>query len=392
MRKTPQFSTIQSGERQRPVMMQLALASGALAQPHLLKGKSFSDEFWNKDDGQSAIASMEKIVLGVQRYQLHPYKRMGKRGSVVWEDGQASVTWFASAKKTKKRRTIFMIPSMINGAEILDILPEKRSLISWLTKQGFDVFLFEWGEMREDAELTNLDDAIGRKLARAVEWVRAEVDGNLVGLGYCMGGVFLAAVEILHPDIFDKLVFVATPWDFNAGAKGNFAEALTSWAKDGLRQVVAQDYMPNEWLQMIFAGVNPTQMARKLSALADMRQGSFDETLFVAVEDWVNGGCDIPSGIIRQAVKDWYIDNKTVTGTWCIHRQKIDARQIHKPSLVIIPSKDKIVPPASARALARQIKGADKLVADCGHISMMVGAKAEKEVWKPLRDWVIKAR
>ena len=43
-------------------MMQLALASGAIAQPSLLKGKNFTDDFWQREDGKAARASMEKIV------------------------------------------------------------------------------------------------------------------------------------------------------------------------------------------------------------------------------------------------------------------------------------------------------------------------------------------
>ena len=372
-------------------MMQLALASGALAQPNLLKGNNFGDEFWQRQDGKNARASMEKVVEGLRRYQLHPYMRKPQRESIIWSDGEARIIWFASTVKQKKktRPAIFMIPSMINGPEILDILPDGRSLVRWLVKHGFDVFLFEWGHMQDDPELSTIESAVGVKLSRAVAWLKSEIDTPLFGMGYCMGGLFLAASEILNLTAFDGLIFIATPWDFKAGAKGCFAEAITAWAPDGLRRVGHLDYLPNEWLQMIFAGVDPAQVARKFSALADMKEGSADEMIFVAVEDWVNGGDNLPSGVVQQAVKNWYLDNKVVSGQWTIKRKKIDARKIKKPCLVIIPAKDKIVPPASARPLAKQIKNADILIPECGHISMMVGNRAEKEVWKPMRDWVL---
>jgi len=391
MRQENKFSTIQTGQRQRPLMMQLALASGAFAQPSLLKGKNFTDEFWQREDGQNARASMEKVVEGIRRYQLHPYMRKPQRESIIWSDGEARIIWVASTIKQKKkiRPSIFIIPSMINGPEILDIFPEKRSLVRWLASQGFDVFMFEWGHMQDDPELSTIDYAVGNKLSRGIKWLKSEIDTPLFGMGYCMGGLFLAASEILNPDAFDGLIFIATPWDFKAGAKGNFAEAITAWAPDGLRRVEHLNYLPNEWLQMIFAGVEPAQVARKFSALADMKEGSLDEMIFVAVEDWVNGGDNLPAGIVQQAVKNWYLDNKVVNGEWVIKRKKIDARKINKPSLVIVPAKDKIVPPASAKPLARQIKDADILIPECGHISMMVGTGAEKEVWKPIRDWIL---
>jgi polyhydroxyalkanoate synthase len=390
MRQENKFSTIQTGQRQRPLMMQLALASGALAQPSLLKGNNFTDEFWQREDGQNARASMEKVVEGLRRYQLHPYMRKPQRESIIWSDGESRIIWVTSTgkKKQKTHRSIFIIPSMINGPEILDIIPEKRSLVRWLASQGFDVFLFEWGHMQDDEELFTIDSAVGDKLSRGIKWLKSEIDTPLFGMGYCMGGLFLAASEILNPDAFDGLIFIATPWDFKAGAKGSFAEAITAWAPDGLRRVGHLNYLPNEWLQMIFAGVEPAQVARKFSALADMKEGSLDEMIFIAVEDWVNGGDNLPAGIVQQAVKNWYQDNKVVSGEWVIKRKKIDARKIKKPSLVIVPAKDKIVPPASARPLSRQIKNADILIPECGHISMMVGTRAEKEVWKPIRDWI----
>lgn len=373
-------------------MMQLALASGALAQPNLLKGKSFTDEFWQKEDGKAARASMEKVVEGLRRYQLHPYQRPPQRASIVWSDGEARILWYAASSTLKKNRkvkhSIFLIPSMINGAEIFDILPEDRSLIRWLTAQGFEVFMLEWGNLRADPELADLDTALGVKLLRAVTWLKSEVDTPICGIGYCMGGLFLAAADILKPDVFDRLVFVATPWDFEAGSKGNFAEALAGWAPDGLTRVGHIDYMPNEWLQMLFAGVDPAQVARKFSAFADMKVGSIEEKLFVAVEDWVNGGGDLPAGVVRQAVKNWYLDNKVIDGKWTINRKKIDAGNIQKPSLVIVPAKDKIVPPASAEPLSQQLQDAYILTPECGHISMMVGSRAQKEVWEPMRDWI----
>ncbi len=395
MSRPSKFSTIQSIHRQRPLMLQLALAAGAFAQPVLANRNNFGNEFWQKQDGQNVKSSMEKVVAGLKKYQQHPYQRSERRGSVVWSDGSLRVIWFsgvsikrASRGNKKNLSSIVLIPSMINGPEIFDICPDDRSFVSYLTEQGHDVFMIDWGILKDDKQLLTLDTALGIKLSKALSWIRQEVDGNLTGLGYCMGGIFLAASELLNPTIFNQLVFMATPWNFQAGAGGNFPEAITAWAKDGLQNFATADVIPHEWLLMIFAGVDPSQMARKFSTFADMKSGSIDEKVFVAVEDWVNNGCDLPPTIIRAAVQDWYIDNKTMSGTWQVKEQSIDARKIKKPSLVIVPTQDKIVPPASARALAKQIKNADILIPECGHISMMVAKRAKAEVWKPLINWV----
>lgn len=392
MATSEKFSTILPAQRQRPLMMQLALSAGALAQPSLLQGRNFTDEFWQRPDGYRARASMEKVVEGLRRYQLHPYERKPQRDSVIWAEGEMRILWYAAKSKNRKSKakaSLFIIPSMINGSEILDILPEDRSLIRWLTLQGFDVFLAEWGNLCEDPELSTLDSVLGQKLARALEWLKAEIDTPLFGIGYCMGGLFLAASETLNQRIFDGLIFIATPWDFKKGAKGNFAEAISGWAPEGLKRVMHLDYLPNEWLQMIFAGVEPSMVARKFSAFAEMDMDTIEAKLFVAVEDWVNGGGNLPSGIVQNTVRNWYLDNKVVSGRWLVMGKKINARKINKPSLVIVPAKDKIVPPASAKPLAMQIPDADILVPECGHISMMVGSRAAEEVWEPMKDWIL---
>src|SRR3546814_7777006 len=62
--------------------------------------------------------------------------------------------------------------------------------------------------------------------------------------------------------------------------------------------------------------------------------------------------------------------------------------RITLPTLCVIPAQDRIVPPASATALADAIPGAERLTPAAGHIGMVVGARAEKAVWQPLLAWI----
>jgi polyhydroxyalkanoate synthase len=58
----------------------------------------------------------------------------------------------------------------------------------------------------------------------------------------------------------------------------------------------------------------------------------------------------------------------------------------------LIPTQDRIVPPASAQALAGALAespaGTETLVPRLGHIGMMVSAGAEDQVWQPLAGWL----
>jgi poly(3-hydroxyalkanoate) synthetase len=59
------------------------------------------------------------------------------------------------------------------------------------------------------------------------------------------------------------------------------------------------------------------------------------------------------------------------------------------PCFVAIPGRDRIVPPASAAALAALIKNATVHEPTAGHIGMTAGATAETALWRPLRDWIV---
>lgn len=371
--------------RQKPLMMHLALAAGALADPQFQKNQNLDDAFWQKPEGKQVKASMEKVVQGIRNYQLHDFKRPESNKPVIWQDGEVRLFHYAPKKKTKAR--VLVIPSMINGSEILDLLPD-RSLLNWMTNEGFELYLLDWGDLTKDKELKSLDLALGKKMKKLLKWLKPQSELPLTGLGYCMGGLLLAAADQLYPRIFDHLCFIATPWDFKKDTKGNFSESVTNWAKEGLPQTMHLDYMPAQWLQMIFAGVDANLIARKFSAFADMEPKSREAQLFIAVEDWVNGGSDLPTSIVHHTVGGWYLENKTMKGEWSIAGEVIDVANITKPSFVVVPGKDKIVPPNSARPLGKKIKGAMVIEPDCGHISMMIGSKAEEQVWIPLRDWI----
>jgi len=375
--------------RSKPLMLHLTLAAAALADPQFRQSKKLNDAFWQEPEGHQVKASMEKVIKGIKQYQLHDFARPKTSKPVVWKDGQVRLFHYAPSKKPRARMLI--IPSMINGSEIIDLLPD-RSFAEWFAKQGVDVYVLDWGDLTKDKQLTNLDLALGKKLKKLLAWLKPQSTLPLTGVGYCMGGLLLAATDILYPKTFDNLCFIATPWDFKKDVKGNFSEAIVNWAKDGLPQIMHLDYMPALWLQMIFAGVDPSQIAKKFSAFGEMEQESDDAKLFIAVEDWVNGGSDLPSAIVQHTVGGWYLQNRPARDEWQISGHNMDPAKIDQPAYIIVPGRDKIVPPNSARPLAKKIRNAHVVEPDCGHISMMIGRNARTDVWEPLYKWILLQR
>src|SRR3546814_4687335 len=77
-------------------------------------------------------------------------------------------------------------------------------------------------------------------------------------------------------------------------------------------------------------------------------------------------------------ISDWSSDVCSSDLQWRLAGCPVDPTQITLPTLCVIPAQDRIVPPASATALADAIPGAERLTPAAGHIGMVVGARAEK--------------
>jgi polyhydroxyalkanoate synthase len=119
-----------------------------------------------------------------------------------------------------------------------------------------------------------------------------------------------------------------------------------------------------------------------------MDQDSDQARLFVAVEDWLNDGVDLPAALARECVVEWYGHNKPMRGEWLVEGEAVDPTRTPNPVLVVTSATDRLVPEESSHALARMIPQAQLLQSTCGHIGMMSGRRAQGEVWQPIADWL----
>jgi len=165
--------------------------------------------------------------------------------------------------------------------------------------------------------------------------------------------------------------------------------ALVAAVLPGLAPLMeARGELPVDIIQGLFAGLDPQLVLRKFLAFARLDPDSPQAAAFVALEDWLNDGVALSAPVARECLGGWYGDNTPVRGAWRVAGQIVDPRHLARPSLCMIPARDRIVPPASAQALAESLAGTETLVPRLGHIGMMVSAGAESQVWRPLADWL----
>ncbi|HEU4839732.1 MAG TPA: alpha/beta fold hydrolase [Micavibrio sp.] len=350
----------------KPLTFQLGMASVAAAG--LAGGTAFSE------------GTLQKFFEGIKKYQAHPFRRALPALPVVWQEGEARL-FRAKATSGERKTPIVLIPSMVNKSDILDLL-EDRSLLRWLAGQGFDAYLLDWGRAAQDEGQETIDAAMERRLLPALE----SLGGPVLLLGYCMGGLFAAAAAALRPDLVRGVVMLAAPWNFHdeAAALKNRLMLMKPTAIPYMKQY---NRLPESWMQAVFATLDPEGSIRKFSSFADMAADDPRVPVFMAVEDWLNEGLDLPAGIAMMCMEEWYEQNLPYRGAWAVCGKTIRAGDLKAPTLVVAARDDKIVPLDSALAFAdKRVKG-DRLVAATGHVGLIASGKAVSEIWRPMADW-----
>ncbi len=322
------------------------------------------------------------FFTGVERYRHHPYRRTLGDPPVVWTEGGSRLLDYGGSG----RPTLF-VPSLVNRAYILDLSAE-RSLLRWLPGQGVRPFLVDWGTPGALERRYTLTDYIAGRLERALDATLTLTGKPVAVVGYCMGGMLAAALTLRRRRDIDALALLATPWDFSgeAGATARAASAFISLAAPMLE---AWGELPLDVLQSMFTQIDPLLALRKFTQFGRLDANSPQAANFVALEDWLNDGVPLPAAVARDCLAGWYGRNDPASGNWLIAGLPVEPARLRLPTLALIPANDRIVPPASALALARAIPGTETVRPPLGHIGMVVSAGASAAVWRPLADWLV---
>jgi polyhydroxyalkanoate synthase len=319
------------------------------------------------------------FAKGVAAYQQSSFKRNIAAPKTLWREGTTRLLDFGTGSKN----AVLVIPSLINRYHVLDIEPE-ASFLRRLAKRGYRPLLVDWGEPGRVEKDFTVDDYI-KRLTKALAQAYALNKGKLPVIGYCMGGVFTAALAALSPTYISKLVFLATPWDFHAGEENERQTAIVNQLVPLLKQ---WGELPIDVMQAFFIMLAPFAVLDKFIRFGGFAPKSPEAKSFVLLEDWVNDGVPLPKEVARQCLNDWYASNQTGHGKWKVMGKAIKPSQVKIPSLHVIPARDRIVPPESAEALAKQMTHATVLRPSFGHVSMMAHRNAATALWPQIFDWL----
>jgi polyhydroxyalkanoate synthase len=267
---------------------------------------------------------------------------------------------------------VVLIPSLINPPHILDLDPDV-SLADAIAAMGRSVLLLDWGPARDRASLS-VSDHVEQLLVPLL----GQIDGPAALIGYCLGGTMaIAAANLIAAE---RLVTLATPWDFSRYPPDGLAAIADLW---GHSKVAAHnlDALPMEVLQSAFWSLDPQRTVAKFAKFAVLDPEGPDARRFVALEDWANEGEPLPVPAARELIEDFFGANLPGSSTWRVSGRPVnDGLSI--PILHCSASNDRITP---AEAAPNGVGQTVRL--NAGHVGMIVGS-SRSQLHEALRTFL----
>jgi class III poly(R)-hydroxyalkanoic acid synthase PhaC subunit len=290
-----------------------------------------------------------------------------------------------------------MIYAFINRHYILDLLPEV-SVVRNLLNQGLDIFATDWGTPSAYDKNLTLGHYVNKYMDKSVDLIRKITNSDKVSLfGYCWGGNLALIYAALHPEKVKNLITIATPGDFDLDNS-----LLAVWTKAMKENYLLDAFgnLPEVVLNAAFILRNPIEYSHKYFHFFEQPRGLESIAEFLATETWLYDSPPIIGEIYREFAEYCYKQNLLIKNKMKVVLADdinnndivtINLKNIDMPFLNIVAEKDDLVAPNSSKALNNALtESHDKSLIEfkSGHVGLMIGNNAHKELWPKLGEWI----
>ena len=287
------------------------------------------------------------------------------------------------------RVPILLVMATTNRGYLFDMLPG-QSLVEFLLKAGFDVFMVDWEAPGLDERDLGLDDYVLDFLPSCVARVMDETgEPDLTIVGYCFGGVLSLLWAALHPDgPLKNLVTFTTPVNF----KG--MEMFQAWSDkrffDVDRLIATHGNCPAEMLYSAFDLLRPgARIAGNIRLWDNLWNDEFVKS-YRMFDRWATDMLPLAGRYFKETTEQLMWDNALFEGGMEIAGRPVDLASITVPFMHVVAEHDHIVPYEASRHLVPMIGSQDKqeVVLKGGHVSLVAGANAVRRLWQQLDSWL----
>jgi polyhydroxyalkanoate synthase len=308
---------------------------------------------------------------------------------VVWTHRKTTLYRYRSDNR-KHPIPVLLVFALINRPDIFDLRPG-NSFVEFLLGEGFDVFLIDWGYPEEEDADMGLDKYVCDELHWGIrETLRASGQDELTLLGWCIGGTLCLLYGGYFPDNpIRNMALLTTPVDTRTSLYARWV-GRDSFDVD----YVAEGYkaIPGpaiDWANKMMKPVTNywTTYRRLWEGVLD---GNAKREAFQPMARWVADNPPFPAGAYREWITAMYKENRLVNGRMRLRGKLVDLGQVDQSLLVVTAGADHIAPPQGTRPLLDLVGSEDITCIDRpgGHIGLMAGSKARKEIWPDIAEWL----
>lgn len=333
--------------------------------------------------------TISRSVKGLN-YIRAPAAEVGRTPKdVVLERGTLRLYHYHPQADEIYRVPVLLVMATTNKAYVFDLAPG-QSMVEFLLKRGFDVFVLDWEPPQPHERNLDLSDYTQDFIPACIRHIRqltGEPDVSIVG--YCMGGVLSCIYAATHPDgPLKNLVCLTTPIDWHQMTLVRMWQDPRYFDVD--RLVDTLGVVPADFIQQSFEMQRPAQrVAGQLRVWEQMWNDEFVKS-FRAFERWGNETLPLAGGYVRQMTKELLWDNKLLNGTLVIDGRSADLANIRVPVLSVCAEHDHLAPYDSVSPLIKKISSVDKreIMLKGGHVSLIAGPNAVRRMWPQLDAWL----
>jgi polyhydroxyalkanoate synthase subunit PhaC len=308
---------------------------------------------------------------------------------VVWTHRKTTLYRYRSEKR-KHPIPVLLVFALINRPDIFDLRPG-NSFVEFLLEQGFDVFLIDWGYPEEEDADMGLANYVCDELHWGIrETLRASGQDELSLLGWCIGGTLCLLYGGYFPENpIRNMALLTTPVDTRAGTYTTWVGRESfdvDYVADGYQAIPGQMV---DWANKLMKPVtNHWVTYRRL--WDQVLAGEAKPQAYQPMARWVADNPPFPAAAFREWITAMYKENRLVRGRMRLRGKLVDLSQVDQSLLVVTAGADHIAPPPGTRPLLGLVGSDDITCLDRpgGHIGLMAGSKARKEIWPDIAEWL----
>lgn len=340
---------------------------------------------------EEARRTAQRLSRGIELALDQSEARVGQTPhQIVGRRGKARLQYYRAVGESKAAAPILFIPYLgISRTYVFDLQPG-ASFVEFMTNQGFDFYLLDWGDLGPEDSDFSMEDAVMDVIPAMVRRTIRHSGAPEINLfGYCMGVPMTMSYIATHPDApVRTLTMMVGPVDFTHGGSFGLWNAKENFPVDKL--IDTFDNAPLEYVQLGFKMLQPTNDA---ASAVNLWWNLWNEQYvegYRAMNRWSNEWVGFPGEFFRQWIKWFYQDNRLFKGTLVLRGERVDLSSVTLPILVVAAKQDKIAPPLACRALVDAVSSKDKEYVELpgGHISLIAGRQAHQNLWPKVASWL----